>query len=56
MYSRKMGMRLICNVATVQEETCLKLKDGVVVDRRGEEYNDCRLYARGRRPNANTEW
>lgn len=35
-----------CNYS-ISGETCLTIKDGKVVDRRGYKYNNCLLYERG---------
>ena len=46
-FRRKLGMNIICNYAGITDNTCLHLEQGKVVDSRGGEYNNCKLYKRG---------
>ena len=49
-YSRKMGMFIVCNISGVTGETCLtRLDSGETIDRRGEDYDNCKLYMKGKR-------
>lgn len=38
---------LYCNYASIANQTCLHLEDKKVVDRRGDDYYDCKLYKKG---------
>ena len=48
VYGRLMGTKIICNFATVTDTTCLHIEEDKVVDYRGSDYNNCKLYKRGK--------
>ena len=49
VYHRVMGAHVICNFATVTDTTCLHLEENKVVDYRGEDYNNCKIFIKGAR-------
>ena len=39
---------IYCNYGCITDQTCLtKGEDGKIYDRRGDDYNDCKLFVRG---------
>ena len=50
-YRRKLSAgnvsNLCCNYSSIFDQTCLHVVDGKVQDRRGDKYNNCKLYVEG---------
>lgn len=46
---------LVCNYAGVTGHTCLHTVGKKVVDKRGDDYNDCKLFKKGERLRTHTE-
>jgi hypothetical protein len=44
------SVQVYCNYS-VTEDTCLKLVDGKVIDQRGDDYYNCKLFSEGRPEN-----
>lgn len=48
-YPVRPGMNpIFCNYAGVTDQTCLTVKDRQTIDRRGEDYDHCKLYEAGK--------
>ena len=47
IYSLRRGESTLCNYLSICGQSCLHMENGVVVDSRGEEYNNCKLYVKG---------
>lgn len=39
---------VVCNYASITDHTCLTREGNRVIDRRGEDYNDCKLFQEGK--------
>jgi len=45
---RGITVTVYCNYTTLMDDTCLKRVKGEIVDRRGEDYHDCKLFEEGK--------
>ena len=41
------GVHMICNYSCITGQTCLYKTDKGIEDRRGDDYNNCKLYRKG---------
>lgn len=47
---------VFCNYASLNDETCLHRKGSRVIDRRGNNYDKCKLYEEGNQMRDSSNW